>query len=230
MDDSTILIYNVPLAQVIAKLKGHSEGITGLAFSSALNIMVSSGEDTQISFFLLQISLWNVPKWEKQKCKFLQIPDEKMQVILSATYVQFHQDQTRFLLVNETQLAICEAKELKCLQQWTPVGPVISQATFSCDSQMVFAGFMDGTIFVFDASKLELKCTVGCVIEAYPNAIASHPQKPTQFAVGLTDGTVIVIEPQEPEGKWFVQPPDDVSVLQPPSLPERSGLTKPMIE
>ncbi|TXG62211.1 hypothetical protein EZV62_013574 [Acer yangbiense] len=170
MDDSTILIYNVPLAEVITKLKGHSEGITGLAFSSALNIMV---EDTQIS-------VWNVDKWEKQKCKFLQMPDEKMQVVLSATYIQFHHDHTRFLVVHETQLAIYEAKELNCLLQWTPVGSVsISQATFSCDSQMVYAGFVDGTIFVFDASKLELKCTVGCVIEAYPNAIASHPQKPT---------------------------------------------------
>ena len=116
----------------------------------------------------------------------------------------------------------------------------ISQATFSCDSQMVYAGFVDGTIFVFDASKLELKCTVGCSIDAYPNAIASHPQKPTQFAVGQTDGTIIVFEPEEPEGEWFVLPQDDISPLQPPSLPasseqppslpESSMLTKPMLE
>ncbi|KAK0572349.1 hypothetical protein LWI29_030321 [Acer saccharum] len=163
-----ITLFNLITYKVIAKLKGHL--ITGLAFSSALNIMVSSGEDTQCG----------IDKWEKQKCKFLQMPDEKMQVVLSATYIQFHQDQIHFLVVHETQLAIYEAKELKCLLHWTPLGSVsFSQATFSCDSQVVYASFVDGTIFVFDASKLELKCTVGCVIEAYPNAIASHPQKPT---------------------------------------------------
>ncbi|KAK0571084.1 hypothetical protein LWI29_010705 [Acer saccharum] len=240
MDDSTILIYSVPLAQVIAKLKGHCKRVTDLAFSSALNVLISSGADAQIS-------LWNLERWEKQKCRFLQMSDGKMPVVWSDTCIQFHQDETRFLAVHETLLAIYEAKELKCLLQWTPVGPVkISQATFSCDSQMVYAGFVDGTIIIFDASKLELKCTfgysftVGCSIDAYPNAIASHPQKPTQFAVGQTDGTIIVFEPEEPEGEWFVLPRDDISPLQPPSLPESSEqppslpessmLTKPMLE
>ncbi|TXG62210.1 hypothetical protein EZV62_013573 [Acer yangbiense] len=244
MDDSTILIYNVPLAQVIAKLKGHRKRVTDLAFSSALNVLISSGADAQIS-------LWNLERWEKQKCKFLQMPGGNMPVVWSDTYIQFHQDETRFLSVHETLLAIYEAKELKCLLQVSAltslflspvlVRPVkISQATFSCDSQMVYAGFVDGTIFVFDASKLELKCTFGFSIDAYPNAIASHPQKPTQFAVGQTDGTIIVFEPEEPEGEWFVLPRDDISPLQPPSLPESSEqplslpessvLTKPMLE
>lgn len=36
----------------------------------------------------------------------------------------------------------------------------------------------------------------------YPTAIAAHPQEPNQFAVGLTDGGVIVFEPPISAGKW----------------------------
>ncbi|KAL5853179.1 hypothetical protein ACOSQ3_008297 [Xanthoceras sorbifolium] len=224
MDDSRILIYHVRVAEVKAKLEGHSKRITGLAFSSALNTLVSSGADAQIS-------VWNVDGWEKQKCRFWQMPEGKMPVARSDTFIQFHLDQTRFLVVHETQLAIYEAKELQCLLQWVPVGPVsISQATFSCDSQMVYAGFGDGTISVFDASNLELKCKVSSTsylslsssLYAYPIAIAAHPQKPTQFAVGLTDGGVLVFEPQEPEGKWLVLPSDEMSLL-PQRLPEEGS-------
>lgn len=43
----------------------------------------------------------------------------------------------------------------------------------------------------------------------YPLVVASHPQDPNQFAVGLTDGSVKVIEPTESEGKWGVTPPAD---------------------
>lgn len=45
----------------------------------------------------------------------------------------------------------------------------------------------------------------------YPHAIAANPEKPTQFAVGLTDGGVHVFEPQEPGDNWAVVPlpPDE---------------------
>lgn len=36
----------------------------------------------------------------------------------------------------------------------------------------------------------------------YPLVIAAHPSEPTQFALGLTDGGVHVLEPLESEGKW----------------------------
>lgn len=35
--------------QVISKLKGHSKRVSGLAFSNALNVLVSSGADGQVS-------------------------------------------------------------------------------------------------------------------------------------------------------------------------------------
>ena len=38
--------------QVKSKLKGHQKRITGLAFSTSLNILVSSGADAQVSDFV----------------------------------------------------------------------------------------------------------------------------------------------------------------------------------
>lgn len=46
----------------------------------------------------------------------------------------------------------------------------------------------------------------------YPVVIAAHPQEPNQFAVGLTDGSVKVIEPLESEGKWGTPVPVDNGV------------------
>ncbi|CAK7340124.1 unnamed protein product [Dovyalis caffra] len=49
MEDSTVQIYNVRVDEVKTKLKGHQNRITGLAFSQSLNVLVSSGADTQVS-------------------------------------------------------------------------------------------------------------------------------------------------------------------------------------
>lgn len=43
--------------------------------------------------------------------------------------------------------------------------------------------------------------------------VAAHPVDPNQFAVGLTDGSVKVIEPSESEGKWGSSPPADNGIL-----------------
>ncbi|KAJ9167704.1 hypothetical protein P3X46_019312 [Hevea brasiliensis] len=208
-DDSTILIYNVRLAKVISKLEGHSKRVSSLAFSKALNLLVSSGADSQIL-------VWNVKGWEKHRSGFLQIPDEKKHEALLDTHVQFHQDQTRFLVVHESCLSIYEARDLECLKQWVRGDLVpISQATFSCDSQMVYATFVDGSVSIFDASRLELHCRITSTAylpfsscdDGYPLVIAAHPQKPNQFAVGLSNGGVIVFEPLNPAGKWSTLPP-----------------------
>lgn len=47
----------------------------------------------------------------------------------------------------------------------------------------------------------------------YPLVVAAHPQEPNQFAVGLNDGTVKVIEPTESDSKWGVSPPADNGML-----------------
>lgn len=42
-----------------------------------------------------------------------------------------------------------------------------------------------------------------------PLVVAAHPQNPNQFALGLTDGGVVIIEPPESEGRWLVHKGDD---------------------
>ncbi|KAF2303792.1 hypothetical protein GH714_023450 [Hevea brasiliensis] len=228
MDDSTIHIYNVRVDEIKCKLKGHSKRITGLAFSHVLNVLVSSGADAQII-------LWSSDNWERQKNTSVQIPAGKTPVAMSNTQVQFHQDQIHFLMVHETQLAIYETTKLECKKQRI-VGEFsapISHATFSCDSQLVYGSFLDGILRIFTASNLEVRCQINpCsyfqsdIVSStvYPLVIAANPQEPYQFAIGLTDGGVIVFEPLEFEGKWGVSPavengPATASGIPPPNPP-----------
>jgi len=36
----------------------------------------------------------------------------------------------------------------------------------------------------------------------YPIVVAAHPDEATQFAIGLSDGSIKVIEPRECDRKW----------------------------
>ncbi|GLU01278.1 hypothetical protein SLE2022_185900 [Rubroshorea leprosula] len=213
MDDSVILIYNVRLAKVKGKLKGHSKRVTDLAFSINLNVLISSGADAQVF-------VWDVDGWEKRKSRFLQIPDGTLQPGASDTHVRFHLDQEHFLAVHGTHLAIYEAIDLECVKQWVPEDSTrISQATFSCDSTMIYASFEDGTVSIFGALTLQLICQISGTayhlprtsLNVYPVAIAAHPHIPTQFAVGLTDGGIVVFEPKNPDDKWDVPPLDETA-------------------
>ncbi|KAL6497091.1 hypothetical protein OROGR_029020 [Orobanche gracilis] len=210
MDDSTIQIYNVRVDEVKSMLKGHSKRITGLAFSHVLNVLVSSGADAQLC-------VWSSDGWEKQRSRFLQLPSGRSPGVQSETRVQFHQDQIHFLVVHETQLAIYETTKLECVKQWAPreSSAPISHATFSCDSQLVYASFVDATVCIFTASHLRLRCRINpsaylassVSSNVHPLVIAAHPQETNQFALGLSDGSVHVFEPLESEGKWGVPPP-----------------------
>ncbi|PIN21391.1 hypothetical protein CDL12_05906 [Handroanthus impetiginosus] len=216
MDDSTIVIYNVRVAEVKSTLEGHQKLITGLAFSTNLNMLVSAGADAQLC-------IWSIDTWEKRKSVPIQLPEGKTPS--GDTQVQFHADQVRFLVAHETQLAIYDGSKMERIRQWVPQGTLsapISCAAYSCNSQLVFASFCDGNIGIFDAEILKLRCRVGpsaylsqAVLNGllngsqavYPMAVAAHPQEPNQFAIGLTDGSVKVIEPTEADGKWGVSPP-----------------------
>ncbi|KAK7261959.1 hypothetical protein RIF29_28285 [Crotalaria pallida] len=211
MDDSSILIFDVRKNEEKGKLNGHTNRITGLAFSNVLNVLVSSGADAQVC-------VWNTDGWENQKSRYLQLPAGRTLPAQSETHVQFHKDQIHVLVVHETQLAIYEATKLECLKQWFPRDSAapISHATFSCDCRLIYASFLDATVCVFRASNLRLQCRINP--SAYLSAsvsnsnvqalvIAAHPQEPNQFAVGLSDGGVHVFEPLESEGKWGVPPP-----------------------
>ncbi|XP_043721893.1 protein TOPLESS-like [Telopea speciosissima] len=233
MDDSTIQIYNVRVDEVKSKLKGHSKRITGLAFSHVLNVLVSSGADAQIC-------VWNSEGWEKQKSRFLPLPAGRAPTALSDTRVQFHQDQVHFLVVHETQLAIYETTKLECVKQWVPreSSAPISHATFSCDSQLVYASFLDAAVCIFSAAHLRLRCRINPTAylpanvssNVYPLVIAAHPSEPNQFALGLTDGGVHVFEPLESEGKWGSPPPvENGSASSMPTAPSvgASGSDQP---
>ncbi|KAL8099074.1 protein TOPLESS-like [Apium graveolens] len=213
MDDSTIQIYNVRVDEVKSKLKGHTKKITGLAFSHVLNVLVSSGADAQLC-------VWSSDGWEKQKSRYLQVPAGRTATAQSDTRVQFHQDQMHSLVVHESQLAIYETTKLECVKQWVPreSAAPISHATFSCDSQLVYASFLDASVCVFTATHLRLRCRISPLVYLSPNVsnanihplvIAAHPQEPNQFALGLSDGGVHVFEPLESEGKWGVPPPTE---------------------
>ncbi|GMI95157.1 WUS-interacting protein 2, TOPLESS-RELATED 4 [Hibiscus trionum] len=210
MDDSSIQIYNVRVDEVKTKLKGHQKRITGLAFSNTLNVLVSSGADSQLC-------VWSTDGWEKQASKFLQIPNGRAPSPHADTRVQFHLDQTHLLAVHESQIAIFEAPKLECLKQWVPreASGSITHATYSCDSQSIYVSFEDGGVGVLTASTLRLRCRISPAaylppnpsLKVYPLVLAAHPSDPNQFALGLTDGGVHVIEPLESEGKWGTSPP-----------------------
>ncbi|XWS70724.1 hypothetical protein CRYUN_Cryun03dG0072000 [Craigia yunnanensis] len=210
MDDSSIQIYNVRVDEVKTKIKGHQKRITGLAFSHTLNVLVSSGADSQLC-------VWSTDGWEKQASKFLQLPNGRAASSHADTRVQFHLDQIHLLAVHETQIAIFEAPKLECLKQWVPQeasGP-ITHATYSCDSQSIYASFEDGSVGVLTASTLRLRCRISPAaylppnpsLRVFPLVIAAHPSDPNQFALGLTDGGVHIVEPLESEGKWGTSPP-----------------------
>ncbi|CAI8615392.1 unnamed protein product [Vicia faba] len=214
MEDSTIHIYNVRVDEVKSRLKGHQKRISGLAFSTNLGILVSSGADANLC-------VWSIDTWEKRKSVPIQLPVGKAPV--GETRVQFHSDQLRLLVSHETQLAIYDASKMERIRQWVPqdVLPApISYAAYSCNSQLVYATFCDGNTGVFDADSLKLRCriapstyftpaTLNGGQAVYPFVVAAHPLEPNQFALGLTDGSVKVVEPNESEGKWGSSPPMD---------------------
>ncbi|KAL0787965.1 hypothetical protein Bca101_004211 [Brassica carinata] len=212
MDDSSIQIYNVRVDEVKSKLKGHQKRVTGLAFSNVLNVLVSSGADSQLC-------VWSMDGWEKQASKQIQIPNGHSPNPLAHTRVQFHQDQTHVLVVHASQLAIYEAPKLESMKQWIPKesSGSVTDAVYSCDSQSIYAAFDDGSVSILTATTLQLKCRIGPnsylpsnpSSRVYPATIAAHPSEPNQFAVGLTDGGVHVIEPPGPEGKWGMSPPPE---------------------
>ncbi|XP_050103715.1 topless-related protein 4-like isoform X2 [Malus sylvestris] len=210
MDDSTIQIYNVRTDEVQNKLKGHQRRVTGLAFSNVLNVLVSAGADSQLC-------TWSIDGWRKQAAKFLQIPTGRVPTPNAQTRVQFHQDQIHMLAAHATQIAIYEAPKLECLKQWVPrelIGP-LADATYSCDSQSIYASFEDGSVCILTASTLRIRYRISTPAyvksspstKVYPAVVAAHPSDPNQFALGLTNGGVVVMEPPESEGTWGTMPP-----------------------
>ncbi|KAI7988920.1 Topless-related protein 2 [Camellia lanceoleosa] len=203
--DNNIIAIGMDDSTVKSMLKGHSKPITSLAFSFLSNLLVSAGADDQII-------VWQCNKWMSKKSSFLQLPTGTATKKLSEIEVQFHQDQIHFLVVHELKLAVYETIKLECVVQW-PVPKMsapISHATFSCNSQLVYAAFLDGTVCIFCASNLRPRCLINSAAYLpsntshviYPLVVATNSNEPNQFALGLTDGTVRVYELLESDGEW----------------------------
>ncbi|CAO2168151.1 unnamed protein product [Urochloa humidicola] len=194
MEDSTIQIYNLNVKQVQRKLTGHQNMINGLAFSESLNVLVSSGADTQLC-------IWRIDSWDKIRSRYIQPPAKRS----GETHVQFHGDSTQFLVVHRSQLAISDLK-LEELRFWGPKGSLpapISSAVYTCDSLLVYAGFCDGAIGIFEALSLRLISWMAPAYippsipsgeRVYPIVVAAHPSVPNQIAIGMNDGSIYVLE------------------------------------
>ncbi|KAL3645777.1 Protein TOPLESS-RELATED PROTEIN 2 [Castilleja foliolosa] len=228
MEDSTVQIYNVRVDEVKTKLKGHQKRISGLAFSQSLNILVSSGADAQLCS-------WSIDGWEKKKSRPIQVPPGQPSPLTGETKVQFHNNQSHLLVVHESQIAIYDA-QLDCLRSWYPrdsLSAAISSAIYSCDGLLIFTGFCDGAVGIFDSDSLNLRCRIAPSAyisssisssngNAFPVVIAAHPSDPNQFALGMSDGAVHVIEPSDGETKWGGSTSQDNGAL--PNIPSSSAL------
>ncbi|KAF3615120.1 putative protein-like, partial [Capsicum annuum] len=132
----------------------HEEAVS--CFSLSKNdcyVLSASGADSQLC-------VWSTDGWEKQRARSLHLLGRSTSQ--SDTRVQFHHNQTHFLVVHEAQIAIYETTELECLKQWVPCESAapISHATFSCDSQLIYASFLDATVCVFAARNLYRRCRI----------------------------------------------------------------------
>ncbi|XP_059635903.1 protein TPR3-like [Cornus florida] len=215
MKDSYIQIYSHVYYELITTFNGHQGSITGLAFSTVLNVLVSSGDNAQLC-------VWNS---EEDEYNFLEstalhIPYVPGKVLVTDTFIQFHQDQIHLLVACATEISIYKAPELELLKLWIPPkgrASLITHATYSCDSQSVYVGFDDGSVGILTASAtLQLRCMIKytsylpatAIPGVHPVVIAAHPTEPNQFALGLSnDYGVCILEPLESEGKWGTSPP-----------------------
>lgn len=213
-DDSTVSIYQVREDVEIAILEGHRSGITGLAFSTGLNILVSAGGDGVLC-------VWNTNIWGKIKTVAVNMLADMP--LGGETGVQFHPDHVHLLVTQQRLLAVYDASRMERVSEWAPrcafLEPITS-ATYSGDGQLVYASFLDGSVWVLEASTLRPRCHIALSAynvvpgvnggeAVYPLTIAAHPQERNQFAIGLTDGSVKVMEPLESEGEWGKSPPDN---------------------
>nr|GMD21543.1 topless-related protein 3-like isoform X1 [Ipomoea batatas] len=223
MENSLIYIYDWVNEELIG-LNAHRKSITGLAFSTKLKKLISADADAQLC-------VWTTSLWKMRRSVHIQLPDGEVPSG-GDTRVMFHADQLHLLVTHETQLAIYDASKMELIHQWIPsvfLSPRICYATYSCNSQLIYASFIDGNIGVLDGNTLRLKCRIvpsaylphQLVLngseDVYPLVIAAHPQKPNQFAIGLTDGSIKVIEPLESQGNW------EVSISSPVDNGKRNG-------
>lgn len=104
-----LLIYQSYHSAFLALFKG-----TFYMFLCTLIHLYSSTSSASV-----QLCVWSTDGWEKQRARSLQLLGRSTSQ--SDTRVQFHQDQTHFLVVHEAQIAIYETTKLECVKQVSPL-------------------------------------------------------------------------------------------------------------
>ncbi|KAM0932800.1 putative transcription factor WD40-like family [Dioscorea sansibarensis] len=202
MEDSTIIGYETRADQVRFRLTGHTKRVNSLTLSGASNLLVSSGED-------FRICIWNLSEVENsQKIIGLKLKPFRQSYCPHVIKVKFHPAETHFLAVSKIRLSVYEASKLKHLYWWTSERADITDAAYSSDGLSIYCSCNDGNVIIF-SKKLAVKCRISCLAylhkeissNVFPLAIAAHPKIPYQFALGLCDGGVRVLEPLE-SGEW----------------------------
>ncbi|XP_074270503.1 protein TOPLESS-like [Silene latifolia] len=200
-EDSFILVHKILEMEDVALKKGHSKRVTGLAITDSGDLLVSTGADARIC-------VWSKGDHEgpRQNAVYLEFP-QGTPIPPSDTLVEFHRDQKHILVIHKLQLSQYETRWLARLNQW--VVPdcygYISHATYSCDGKLVYAGFTDGAIRIFNAASLVIKCRIdpnaylppSRLSIAHSLVIAAHPERPNQIAVGVAYDGFYVLESHE---------------------------------
>ncbi|KAJ4755182.1 Topless-related 1-like protein [Rhynchospora pubera] len=203
MNDSTILIYEPQRKKVCHILNGHKKRVTGLSFSTKLNVLVSSGVDARLC-------IWNMETWKNEKTVRMELNQEG--VNLAHIGVEFHPDQVHLLVVHATQLRMYNAREMEQVHQWSPNDMMIFSSAYSCDGEMVYACMTNKTVIVLTRNlHTKFRINPGVYFSAerlnvYPVVAAAHPSQPTQFAIGMSDGGVQIFEPLTSDGQWGTMP------------------------
>ena len=73
---------------------------------------------------MFQLYIWSTETWEKKKSVAIQLPEGTKSV--GDTRVQFNSDQSRLLVVHETQLAIYDTLKIERIHQVSIVRRIVS--------------------------------------------------------------------------------------------------------
>ncbi|XP_020102466.1 topless-related protein 4-like [Ananas comosus] len=206
----------------VEKIKHSLPAVTFLAcYLQDNNILAIGMQDSTIQIVNIrfdEVRVWGIDGWKKQCSRSLKIPSGQLSSPGVEIKIQFCHNQVHLLAVAKTQLAIYDVATLELLKQWQPENGQITDGTYSCDRQMIYASLMDG-VYTF-TSDLDVRRRIRPQVyqnpqipKVYTLVIAAHPSKPTQFALGLSDGNVQVLERPESEKQRETLPPTESASL-----------------
>mmetsp|Transcript_2085 Transcript_2085/g.13451 ORF Transcript_2085/g.13451 Transcript_2085/m.13451 type:complete len:1075 (-) Transcript_2085:750-3974(-) len=200
-DDGSLLIYNVRLDDVKVQVKEHDCMITGLAYSTKHECLVSVSSDAKVC-------VWDIVDDKYSKKDELKLQSEEAptetETKLTRVSCMFTASHDHLLIAQPTRLDMVSVPALESSASWTPrdsLQSTITSACLSCDSRQIFCGFRDGSMAIFNVGNLAISCVFHPNVLGeglYCTAIASHSDSAhgSQFAAGLSNGHVLILEPR----------------------------------